>query len=270
MFTHVASAALYGHSVHGVVGARGTQLLPVDLRVYQRVDRLRGSGRPRAQHEPDLHAPDTAAQNVRTFEADELLDKVRDELEALRGVLLETHALPTCDVFETLAVPESRWKKLPRSPSKSSTRSGPLVKARTAWPEVAEMIAEARDAPPGHASHRYLAAQVVDWKGHVVVTVFAHAALEGKIWAVGSDLPPRDRLGAGLRAAVHPVVGPRRGPAEEGHPAYVPQDDGHAHPRVPELGDRGRHAAQARSHHGPGQSRDPGLYGPRPFMGPSS
>ncbi|MGA5508526.1 hypothetical protein [Streptomyces umbrinus] len=42
------------------------------------------------------------------------------------------------------------------------------------------MIAEARKAPSGHPSRRYLAAQVVDWKGHIVVTVFAHAALEGK------------------------------------------------------------------------------------------
>ncbi|WP_437070874.1 hypothetical protein [Streptomyces sp. enrichment culture] len=35
---------------------------------------------------------------MRTFEADELLDKVRDELEDLKGVLVETHALPNCDV----------------------------------------------------------------------------------------------------------------------------------------------------------------------------
>ncbi|MFD7778840.1 hypothetical protein [Streptomyces sp. NPDC059753] len=159
-------------------GATRIQLTPA--RRVSDEDADQRSSRNGTDHEPDLHAPDTAAQNVRTFEADELLDKVRDELEALRGVLLETHALPTCDVFETLAVPESRWKELPRSPSKSSTRSGPLEKARTAWPEVAEMIAEARDAPSGHASRRYLAAQVVDWKGHVVVTVFAHAALEGK------------------------------------------------------------------------------------------
>jgi len=46
------------------------------------------------------------------FEADELLDKVRDELEELRGALVETHALPNCDVAEFLGIPEGRWKSL--------------------------------------------------------------------------------------------------------------------------------------------------------------
>ncbi|MGW5659852.1 hypothetical protein ACWEWG_07070 [Streptomyces sp. NPDC003758] len=129
-----------------------------------------------------------STKGMRTFEADELLDKVRDELEDLKGVLVETHALPNCDVFETLAVPQSRWKKLTRTPDRPGNRPTPFgteqgttEKTRRApWPEAKEMIAETRKAPSGHPSRRYLAAQVVDWKGHIVVTVFAHAALEGK------------------------------------------------------------------------------------------
>lgn len=104
------------------------------------------------------------------FEADELLDKVRDELEELRGALVETHALPNCDVAEFLGVPESRWKSLGQS-------GGGVSKSE--WPEATEMCTEARDAPTGHFSRRYLAAQVIAWDGQIVVTVFAHAALEG-------------------------------------------------------------------------------------------
>jgi hypothetical protein len=122
------------------------------------------------------------------FEADELLDKVRDKLRALSGVLVETHALPNCDVFETLAVPQARWKNLPRtperpdnSPEKCGTAADAQDQARRApWPEAQEMIAEGRKAPSGHPSRRYIAAQVADWEGDIVVTVFAHAALEGK------------------------------------------------------------------------------------------
>ncbi|MFG2570526.1 hypothetical protein ACGFR6_34510 [Streptomyces sp. NPDC048567] len=105
------------------------------------------------------------------FEADELLDKVRDELEELRGALVETHALPNCDVAEFLGIPEGRWKSL----GQGSGREGDEPE----WPEADEMCTEARDAPTGHFSRRYLAAQVVAWEGQIVVTVFAHAALEG-------------------------------------------------------------------------------------------
>lgn len=118
------------------------------------------------------------AAGIRKFEADELLDKVRDEIERLSGALVETHALPNCDIFETLAVPESRWKKLPRKPGR---KAGVLRKGLDdTWPEAREMIEEGGRAPSGHHSRRYLAAQVVDWEGDIVVTVFAHAALEGK------------------------------------------------------------------------------------------
>ncbi|MCX4512901.1 hypothetical protein OHA27_21845 [Streptomyces sp. NBC_01619] len=104
------------------------------------------------------------------FEADELLDKVRDELEKLCGALVETHALPNCDVAEFLGVPERRWKSLSQT-----SREGD----KHEWPEATEMCTEARDAPTGHFSRRYLAAQVVAWDGQIVVTVYAHAALEG-------------------------------------------------------------------------------------------
>lgn len=105
------------------------------------------------------------------FEADELLDKVRDELEELRGALVETHALPNCDVAEFLGIPEGRWKSLGQNSGGGGDKSE--------WPEATEMCTEARDAPTGHFSRRYLAAQVVAWDGQIVVTVFAHAALEG-------------------------------------------------------------------------------------------
>ncbi|MEU8618587.1 hypothetical protein [Streptomyces sp. NPDC048623] len=115
---------------------------------------------------------------IRKFEADELMAKLRVELERLSGVLVETHALPHCDIFETLAVPQSRWKKLPRKPGRKP--DAPRRAFDDAWPEAREMVEEGRRAPSGHHSRRYLAAQVVDWEGQVVVTVFAHAALEGK------------------------------------------------------------------------------------------
>lgn len=106
-------------------------------------------------------------EGLRDFEADELMDEVRDELERLRERLIETHSLPNCDVSEMLAVPESQWKKLPAAPAKI-------------WPEVEEMIRGARGAPSSVAARRYLAAQVISWDGQIVVTVFAHAALEGR------------------------------------------------------------------------------------------
>ncbi|MEU7031660.1 hypothetical protein AB0A60_33800 [Streptomyces sp. NPDC046275] len=118
------------------------------------------------------------AAGIRKFEADELMDKLRVELERLSGVLVETHALPHCDIFETLAVPQSRWKKLPRKPERKP--GAPRRAHDESWPEAKEMIEEGRKAPSGHHSRRYLAAQVVDWKGDIVVTVFAHAALEGQ------------------------------------------------------------------------------------------
>lgn len=115
--------------------------------------------------------PEDFYDGVRKFDADELLDRVRDELRDLRGILVETHALPNCDVAELLGVPQGRWQKLVR---------GPKNPANPAWPEAAEMCDEARQPPTGHPSRRYLAAQVVSWDGQLVVTVFAHAALEGK------------------------------------------------------------------------------------------
>ncbi|WP_405944304.1 hypothetical protein [Streptomyces sp. NBC_00932] len=113
---------------------------------------------------------DTELDGYQKFDADELLDKVRDELLDLSGVLVKTHALPNCDVAEFLGVPQSRWKKLGRDAEGS---------AKAWWPEANEMCTEAREAPTGHFSRRYLAAQVVSWDGQIVVTVFAHAALEG-------------------------------------------------------------------------------------------
>ncbi|GGL04953.1 hypothetical protein [Streptomyces flaveus] len=104
---------------------------------------------------------------LRDFEADELMDQVRDELERLREVLIETHSLPNCDVSEMLGVPELRWKEMP------------AAEAAT-WPEADEMVRGARGAPSGVVARRYLAAQVVGWDGDIVVTVFAHAALEGR------------------------------------------------------------------------------------------
>lgn len=121
--------------------------------------------------ERDPRAPADVTGDVSVkFEADELLDKVRDELERLCGDLVATHALPNCDVAEFLGVPEGRWKDLRRNSEGGE---------KGEWPEAIEMCTEARDAPTGHFSRRYLAAQVVAWDGQIVVTVFAHAALEG-------------------------------------------------------------------------------------------
>ncbi|MFD0549664.1 hypothetical protein ACFQ0X_11040 [Streptomyces rectiviolaceus] len=106
-------------------------------------------------------------EGLREFEADELMDQVRRQLESLRGVLIETHSLPNCDVSEMLGIPDSQWEELPTTPADQ-------------WPEADEMISGARGAPSSVVSRRYLAAQVVSWDGQIVVTVFAHAALEGR------------------------------------------------------------------------------------------
>lgn len=140
---------------------------------------------------------DLGPDGFKTFEADELLDRVRDELEALRGKLVETHALPSCDVAEVLAVPRSRWKKLPRT---AETKDAPSGKQEPNWPEAREMVTQGRLTPSGHWSRRYLSAQVVSWKGDLVVTVFAHAALEGKTLHFVTRphilAPPRDEATA--------------------------------------------------------------------------
>ncbi|MFI8234214.1 hypothetical protein ACIGDI_35980 [Streptomyces sp. NPDC085900] len=106
-------------------------------------------------------------EGLREFEADELMDHLRDELEQLREVLIETHSLPNCDVSEMLAVPEEQWAKLPFAGAGQ-------------WPEADEMIRGARGAPTSAVARRYLCAQVVSWDGQIVVTVLAHAALEGR------------------------------------------------------------------------------------------
>lgn len=107
-------------------------------------------------------------EGLREFEADELMDDVRDELERLRDVLVETHSLPNCDVSEMLGVPETEWKNLP-------------VGLQKVWPEVGDMVRGARGAPSSTATRRYLTAQVISWDGQIVVTIFAHAALEGRM-----------------------------------------------------------------------------------------
>ncbi|WP_258023869.1 hypothetical protein [Streptomyces bambusae] len=157
----------------------------IQLTAARRAEDEEGDARSSARSVPQPRPPadadswwDEEPVAIRKFEADELLDKVRDELERLSGVLVETHSLPHCDIFETLAVPQSRWKKLPRRPGRKAATQANLLD--DTWPEAQEMIEEGGRAPSGHHSRRYLAAQVVDWKGDIVVTVFAHAALEGK------------------------------------------------------------------------------------------
>ena len=112
-----------------------------------------------------------SARAYKIFEADELLDKVRDALQKLKGELAETHALPNCDVAEVLGVSERRWQELPRSGPKQE---------REQWPEAEELRDSTRESPTSQHSRRYLQAQVVSWDGQLVVTVLAHAALEGR------------------------------------------------------------------------------------------
>ncbi|MFI6407829.1 hypothetical protein [Streptomyces sp. NPDC050548] len=158
-------------------GATRIQLAPARTKADAEEDEDDSPGHDVDDAEPSIEDEDAQPGGMRTFEADELLDRVRDELEALRGVLVETHALPNCDVAEVLAVPQSRWKTLPRAPEATAD---PADKQGALWPEAHEMITQGRLAPSGHASRRYLSAQVISWEGQVVVTVFAHAALEGK------------------------------------------------------------------------------------------
>ncbi|MEU3462426.1 hypothetical protein ABZ721_21130 [Streptomyces sp. NPDC006733] len=115
------------------------------------------------------HRASHGPHGYRTFEADDLLDRVRDELLALSGNLTETHALPNCDVAEMYVTPAYLWRDL-RNP-----RGG-------GWPEpeAEAMCLNGRSSPSSAHSRRYLSAQVVSWGGHVVVTVFVHAALEGR------------------------------------------------------------------------------------------
>lgn len=113
--------------------------------------------------------PSRGPHGYRPFEADDLLDRVRDELLALSGNLTETHALPNCEVAEMFGMPAYLWRDL------KSPRGG-------GWPEVeAEaMSLNGRSSPSSARSRRYLSAQVASWGGNVVVTVFVHAALEGR------------------------------------------------------------------------------------------
>ncbi|MCX5008070.1 hypothetical protein OHB05_36480 [Streptomyces sp. NBC_00638] len=151
---------------------------------YQRYwdqDRFVGAGLPRSKGASRIRLKPAGAgdedtgeeqehhqlEGLRDFEADELMDDVRDELERLREKLIETHSLPNCDVSEMLGVSESQWRMLPTNPAAT-------------WPEAGEMIRDGRGAPSSAAARRYLAAQVVSWDGQIVVTVFAHAALEGR------------------------------------------------------------------------------------------
>src|SRR5258708_40265195 len=68
----------------------------IQLKAAGRIDE--DDGRNQEHHE---------LEGLRDFEADELMDQVRDELERLREVLIETHSLPNCDVSEVLAGPET-------------------------------------------------------------------------------------------------------------------------------------------------------------------
>ncbi|WP_405653975.1 hypothetical protein [Streptomyces sp. NBC_00019] len=152
---------------------------------YQRYgdqDRFVGAGLPRSKGASRIRLKPAGADDgddslkaaehggsdgLRDFEADELMDNVRYQLERLREKLIETHSLPNCDVSEMFGVSESEWGKLPSAPAAT-------------WPEADDMIRDGRSAPSSAASRRYLAAQVISWEGHIVVTVFAHAALEGR------------------------------------------------------------------------------------------
>lgn len=101
--------------------------------------------------------------SVKHFGEKELLRRMGDALGELgRGAREITDPLPGFSVAEVLGLPSELW----------------LRRTRAAKLELPDLRGRGRRSPSSVPDRLYLRAQCVSWDGQVVVTLFAHAALE--------------------------------------------------------------------------------------------
>ncbi|MGW1268330.1 hypothetical protein [Streptomyces sp. NPDC002491] len=101
--------------------------------------------------------------SVKPFGEKELLRRMGDALGDLgRGAREITDPLPGFSVTEVLGLPSELW----------------LRRTRAAKLELPDLRGRGRRSPSSVPDRLYLRAQCVSWDGQVVVTLFAHAALE--------------------------------------------------------------------------------------------
>ncbi|MFF7737465.1 hypothetical protein [Streptomyces sp. NPDC007984] len=101
--------------------------------------------------------------SVKPFGEWELLRRMGDALRELgRGAREITDPLPGFSVTEVLGLPSELW----------------LRRTRAAKLELPELRGRGRRSPSSVPDRLYLRAQCISWDGQVVVSLFAHAALE--------------------------------------------------------------------------------------------
>lgn len=101
--------------------------------------------------------------SIKPFGERELLRRMGDALRELgRGAREITDPLPGFSVTEILGLPSELW----------------LRRTRAAKLELPDLRGRGRRSPSSVPDRLYLRAQCVSWDGQVVVTLFAHAALE--------------------------------------------------------------------------------------------
>ncbi|MFE7994547.1 hypothetical protein [Streptomyces shenzhenensis] len=107
--------------------------------------------------------PKDSEVSIKPFGERELLRRMGDALRELgRGAREITDPLPGFSVTEILGLPSELW----------------LRRTRAAKLELPDLRGRGRRSPSSVPDRLYLRAQCVSWDGQVVVTLFAHAALE--------------------------------------------------------------------------------------------
>ncbi|MEU9974137.1 hypothetical protein [Streptomyces sp. NPDC051014] len=107
--------------------------------------------------------PKDSGVSIKPFGERELLRQMGDALRELgRGAREITDPLPGFSVTEILGLPSELW----------------LRRTRAAKLELPDLRGRGRRSPSSVPDRLYLRAQCVSWDGQVVVTLFAHAALE--------------------------------------------------------------------------------------------
>jgi hypothetical protein len=107
--------------------------------------------------------PKAPEVSIKPFGERELLRRMGDALRELgRGAREITDPLPGFSVTEILGLPSEMW----------------LRRTRAAKLELPDLRGRGRRSPSSVPDRLYLRAQCVSWDGQVVVTLFAHAALE--------------------------------------------------------------------------------------------
>ncbi|MCM1972568.1 MULTISPECIES: hypothetical protein [Streptomyces] len=132
---------------------------------YDSLDRFVGAGRDvwGPAHINIPLKPKDEGVSVRPFGEAELLRRVGASLDELgRGAREITDPLPGFSMKHAMGMPSAMW----------------LQSTREAEIEVPDLSGLGRASPSGRPDRMYLRAQCVSWGGHVIVSVFVHAALE--------------------------------------------------------------------------------------------